>query len=182
MKGLIFTELMDFMEQKAGAEFAEDVLDAADLPNGGAFTAIGTYPAGYALKMVAIASDKSGIPANDLSAEYGEWLFHRFVILYPDIITRYPSAEIMLDHVGSHIHEEVVVLYPDAKPPQITTQRDQGDLVVNYSSHRPMAHVAFGLVKGCLAHYRDSRVVEWLTDTDPTSASFRITDMGAATA
>ncbi|MGB7373894.1 heme NO-binding domain-containing protein [Pontixanthobacter sp.] len=182
MKGLIFTELMDFMEHKAGAEFAEDVLDAADLPNGGAFTAIGTYPAAYALNMVAIASDKSGIPAAELSAEYGEWLFHRFTVLYPDIIDRYPTAEIMLDHVGSHIHEEVVILYPDAKPPHISMQREDGHLVVNYSSHRPMAHVAFGLVKGCLAHYRDSRIVEWLTQADPTSASFRITDMGWAAA
>jgi hypothetical protein len=80
MKGVIFTELLGFVEHKAGVEFAEDVLDAAALPNHGAFTKIGTYPAAHALRLVEIASEKSGIPASDLSVEYGEWLFNRFTI------------------------------------------------------------------------------------------------------
>lgn len=176
MKGVIFTELLGFVEHKAGAEFAEDVLDAAALPNHGAFTKIGTYPAAHALRLVQIASEKSGIPASDLSIEYGEWLFHRFTILYPDIIGRYTTAETMLAHVGSHIHQEVVVLYPDAKPPKVSTVQADGEMVIEYSSHRPMAHIAFGLVRGCMAHYGDDRIVEWEADADPTSARFVISE------
>lgn len=176
MKGVIFTELLGFVEHKAGAEFAEDVLEAADLPNAGAFTTIGTYPAAHALRLIEIVSEKSGIPASDLSVEYGEWLFDRFTVLYPDIIARYATAESMLDHVGSHIHQEVVVLYPDAKPPKVTSVHADGEMVIEYSSHRPLAHVAFGLVRGCMAHYKDDRIVRWEPDADPSSARFVIAD------
>ena len=180
MKGVIFTELLGFVEHKAGAEFAEDLLDAAALPNHGAFTKVGTYPAAHALRLVEIASEKSGIPASDLSVEYGEWLFKRFTVLYPGIMAKYETAESMLDHVGSHIHEEVVVLYPDAKPPKVSSVHAGSDMIVEYSSHRPMAHIAFGLVRGCLAHYGDERTVDWQPDADPTSARFVIKQKDAA--
>lgn len=175
MKGIIFAELIGFMEEVGGLEFAETVLARSDLPNDGAFTRIGTYPAAYALKMVGTASELSGTPVESLCDAYGEWLFGRFVVLYPDIVGRYPSAESMLEHVGSHIHEEVVVLYPDAKPPQVSTSyAEDGALQVHYSSHRPLAHIAHGLIRGCLKHYGDPRRPEWITDADPSSASFRI--------
>ncbi len=174
MKGIIFAELIGFMEEVGGLDFAEQVLASSELPNDGAFTRIGTYPAAYALKMVGVASEVSGVPADQLCRQYGEWLFARFVILYPKIVGQYPTAEVMLEHVGSHIHEEVVVLYPDAKPPKVTATRDDDDLIIHYSSHRPMAHIAYGLVKGCMVHYGDTRQVEWVGDNDPASASFRI--------
>lgn len=180
MKGVIFTELLGFIEHKAGAEFAEDVLEAADLPNHGAFTNIGTYPAAHALRLVEIASEKSGIPASDLSIEYGEWLFDRFTVLYPEIMAKYGTAETMLDHVGSHIHQEVIVLYPDAKPPTVSSTHTNGKMVIEYSSHRPMAHIAFGLVRGCMNHYGDDRIVHWEADADPTSARFIIAERAIA--
>lgn len=174
VKGLIFTELLGFIEEVAGVAFAEQVIAHAALPNDGAFTKVGSYPAAHALQIVASASALSGIPAEKLCADYGAWLFARFTVLYPHLIEQYADADAMLDHVGSHIHEEVTILYPDAKPPGVSVDR-QGDVpVLHYASHRPMAHVALGLIRGCLAHYGDPRSVVWTPGEDLTAARFAI--------
>ena len=64
MKGIIFTELVRFMEKVQSADFADAVISGAELPNDGAFTSVGNYPSEYALKMVGQASEQSGIEAS----------------------------------------------------------------------------------------------------------------------
>lgn len=176
MKGIIFTELFGFIEEVAGVTFAEQVLEEAALPNGGVFTAVGTYPAAYALALITKASELSDIPAAKLCADYGEWLFGRFTVLYPQLIDKYAGSEEMLDHVGSHIHEEVTILYPDAKPPEVRMKRDGDVPVILYESHRPLSHIALGLIRGCLKHYGDPREVAWTPGEDLSKASFRIVE------
>ena len=38
MKGIIYSELLGFLDQKGGPSFTEEVLAGADLPHGGAFS------------------------------------------------------------------------------------------------------------------------------------------------
>ena len=175
MKGIIFTELVRFMEKVQSAEFADAVISGAQLPNDGAFTSVGNYPSEYALQMVAQASEQSGIEAAELCRLYGKYLYGRFTILYPHIMESYRTAEALLTHVGSHIHNEVCILYPDAKPPHITAEEDVGQTVIIYESHRPMAAIAQGLVQGCMEHYKDPRNLDWEIDEDGKSARFTIT-------
>ena len=174
MKGIIFTELVRFMEKVQSPEFADQVLTGAALPNEGAFTSIGNYPSDYALAMVGQASEQSGIDAAELCRLFGKYLYGRFTVLYPHIMESYKTAEALLTHVGSHIHAEVCVLYPDAKPPQVTAEVENGATVVRYESHRPMAAIAHGLVEGCMGHYDDPRKLEWSCAEDGKSAVFTI--------
>ncbi|MEP2987856.1 MAG: heme NO-binding domain-containing protein [Parasphingorhabdus sp.] len=174
MKGIIFTELVRFMEKVQSADFADAVISGAELPNDGAFTSVGNYPSEYALNMVGQASEQSGIEASELCRLYGKYLYGRFTILYPHIMESYRTAEALLTHVGSHIHNEVCILYPDAKPPQISASEAQGQTIIEYRSHRPMAAIAQGLVQGCMEHYSDPRKLEWDIDEDGKSARFTI--------
>ena len=174
MKGVIFTQLIRHLEETGGEVFVDEVIMKAELPNDGAFTSIGSYPAAHALKLIETVSEITGQPAGVLAENFGEYLFGRFVVLYPEIIGRYANAEDMLEHVGSHIHKEVVVLYPDAKPPQIRVSASAEQTTVHYSSHRPLAHIAYGLIRGCLKHYGDQRRLEWTGEGELSSASFRI--------
>jgi len=59
------------------------------------------------------------------------------------------------------LHTEVCVLYPDAKPLQVTAEVGSGTTMIHYQSHRPMAAIAHGLVEVCMAHYSDPRTLEW---------------------
>lgn len=174
MKGVIFTEMVRFMEHAQSAEFVDEIITAAQLPNDGAFTSVGNYPSEYALSMVEQASKSSGIEVAELCRLFGHYLYKRFLILYPDIIEAYKSAEELLAHVGSHIHSEVRILYPDARPPHIESTIVDGGFMLSYKSHRPMAAIACGLVQGCMEHFNDQRELEWSFADGGKSASFTI--------
>ena len=174
MKGVIFTELVNFMEDAVGVVFADEVLTKADLPNGGAFTAVGSYPSAHALKLVDIASEMSGIPGDELCRKYGSFLFGRFHVLFPDIMKLYATVDALLDHVGPHIHEEVRILYPGAQPPSVVTTREGDDLVVTYESHRPLAHIAYGLIAQSIEHYQDPRILTWEANASGNRAVFKL--------
>lgn len=177
MKGVIFTELVRFMEHVKSAEFVDKVIIASRLPNDGAFTAVGNYPADYALSMVEQASIASGIDGAELCRLFGQFLYGRFLILYPDIMQAYSNAEDLLAHVGSHIHNEVRILYPDSQPPHIDSERDENGFTLSYQSHRPMAAIACGMVQACMEHFDDRRELTWDISDGGTRASFTIKDM-----
>lgn len=175
MKGVIFTELIRFLEAQSAA-FADDVVRDAQLPNEGAYTSVGTYPSEQALAMIRAATHRSGQSEEDLCRQFGNFLFDRFLILYPHITSAYTTAEALLGHVGSHIHEEVCVLYPDSRPPQITARQEGTRTIMTYQSHRPMAAIAFGLIEGCMAHYGDPRTVSWTRTSRGRAATFILSE------
>ncbi len=175
MKGIIFSELVGFLDRAGGPLFAEKVLADANLPHGGAYSKIGQYPWQEAVRVVEVASRESGADFADLCQQFGAYLFERFTVLYADIVGRYSDAETLLAHVGDHIHEEVKVLYPDARPPQVSTHREDGVLHVRYASHRPFAHIAHGLVSGAMRHFGDQRKLEWVNvGEDGSQAEFAL--------
>jgi len=174
MKGVIFTELVRFMETVQSPAFADAVIDAAALPNDGAFTSVGNYPSAHALSLVTQASEQSGIEIAELCRLFGQHLYRRFHILYPHIMEAYTDAEALLTHVGSHIHLEVCTLYPDARPPQVETTVEDGKTIISYQSHRPLAAIALGLIQGCMEYFNDPRTLVWDVAENSKTARFYI--------
>ena len=175
MRGIVFVEMVGFLEHVGGIAFSEQVLEKSALPHGGAYTRVSRYPWEEAVQMVTAASELTGIDAAVLSEDFGSWLFERFQVLYPEILGRYTAAEDLLLHVNDHIHEEVRALNPGAVPPRVDTHAEGTDLIVDYRSHRPFAHIAFGLVRGAMRHFGDIRRIEWaMRDPSGRQASFRI--------
>lgn len=172
MKGIIFAELVRFMEEVQSPAFADAVIRETGVPSDGAYGVAGNYPSAEALDLVAVAAEKSGIPADDLCTLFGRHLFRRFTILYSYLIDSYQSAEDLLTHIGSHIHADVCVLYPDARPPQVNLVRNGGTTVVTYSSYRPMAMIALGLVQQCMIHFGDRRSVSCDVSNKGRQATF----------
>ncbi len=174
MKGVIFTELVSFMEEALGIIAADDILTRADLRNGGAFTSVGSYPYTDAVKLVSVASERSGIPMEELCQNFGSHLLDRFSVLFPDILNKYETVDDLLSHVGPHIHEEVRILYPGAQPPNVSAKREGNDLVLTYESHRPFAHIAYGLIRRSLETYGDTRTLTWEASPASDRAVFRL--------
>ena len=53
------------------------------------------------------------------------------------------------------------MLYPEADLPTFDCLREGDDLLVmEYSSARLFAHLAHGLIKGCVAHYNESTEID----------------------
>lgn len=174
MKGIIFVELVRFLEDTHSPEFADAVILASGVASDGAYTVHANYDSTEAVKLLVTAGAMQGIDAVESCRRFGHFIFRRFLKLYPNIIVRYTSAEDMLSFVGTHIHDEVRIMYPDAHTPHITAKVSGAALEMTYTSHRPMAPLALGLIEACMAHFGDPRVLTWSFSNGNRAATFRL--------
>lgn len=156
MKGIVFTEFIEMVEQAFSPDLADRMVDESDLPSGGAYTAVGTYEHQEMVSMVTKLSELTGVPAPVLIKAFGKHLFGRFHRLYPGFFAVAESAIGFLAHIEDIIHAEVRKLYPDAELPRFDVARPDGDtLVLTYHSERHLGDLAEGLIEACIAHFAD---------------------------
>lgn len=154
MQGIIFTELLDLIDNAFSEEILEEVLDRCELESGGAYTTVGNYHYKELLDLVGHLSDVTGVPAKDLVVTFCEVLFSRFSQLYPMFFEGISDPYTFLKSVGDRIHIEVRRLYSDSRLPTVSAvDTADGELTISYRSHRPLADVAEGLILGCLKHF-----------------------------
>lgn len=177
MKGIVFSELLNWIETTQSAATVDAVIERSDVPNDGAYTSVGNYPHTEALSLLVALSQISDIPVGTLARSYGHWLAGRFAVLYPELVGIYPDAQSLLAGVGTHIHLEVTKLYPEANPPRIETIAGEHGLEVHYASHRPFADIAHGLIEGFIAHFgEDLAIARENLAEDGTSTRFVISE------
>lgn len=154
MKGVVFTEFLQMVEEKFSLDVLDRVIGDAALPNDGAYTAVGTYDYREMVRLVSSLSAATQVPVADLLRAFGEQLFRRFTVLYPEFFQVPASVFEFLQGVEKRIHTEVRKLYPDAELPTIDCRMpDRDHLVVDYRSGRAFGDLAEGLIRGCIAHY-----------------------------
>ena len=154
MKGIVFCEFVEMMEQEFSVELADEIISATTLDSGGAYTTVGTYDHREMLALIHGLSEKTGTSVPDLIQAFGHYLFGRFVVLYPKFFEAVDGAFSFLDRIEEHVHVEVLKLYPDAELPTFETSRPDDDtMIMVYRSKRPFADLAHGLIGGCIAHY-----------------------------
>ncbi|MEZ5116480.1 MAG: heme NO-binding domain-containing protein [Candidatus Nanopelagicales bacterium] len=154
MKGVIFTEFLQMVETVQSPDLVDELIDSVDLPSGGAYTAVGTYDHAEIVALVTELSQRTGIPVPDLLSAFGEFLFGRFVELYPSFFEGQDDPMDFLSSIEDVIHAEVLKLYPDAQLPRIDAERHGDDeLELVYRSPRRMGDVAEGLCRGALTHF-----------------------------
>lgn len=154
MKGIVFTEFIEMVEDKFSIQVADRLLDECDLPSGGIYTAVGTYDHHEIVSMVVKLSEISGIPVPGLINAFGQYLFPRFHALYPNFFEGVNNAFDFLESIDSVIHIEVLKLYPDAELPKFDSYRPNSEtLVMTYYSDRHMGDLAEGLIQACVNHY-----------------------------
>jgi hypothetical protein len=155
MKGIIFTEFLDMVEDRFGLAATDRIIDAAASATGGAYTAVGTYDHQEMVRMVAALSQEIGIPAADLARVYGQHLFGYFVRNHAEMFAGLNSTFDFLAHVDGYIHVEVRKLYANAELPrfEISAPTTATTMTMTYRSVRALADVAEGLMNGCAAHF-----------------------------
>jgi Haem-NO-binding len=184
MKGVVLSELVRFVELRFSPEVADEMINASEVASDGAYTSVGNYPHQEALALIGALAKITDTPAPTLAEAYGFWLSTRFVELYPDMFADYTDVRTFLKDVDSKMHMEVKKLYKDAQTPAVVAEIDGEALNIIYSSHRPFADVAFGLIKGYVDHFKEPLVVERdMGDTGPHTGRFflrRVASVDAA--
>jgi hypothetical protein len=167
MKGIVFTEFLELVGRKYGIEMMDLIIDASDLPSGAAYTAVGTYDHNEMLTLVRNLSKATCVPVAELLKTYGEHLFTRFSVRYPQFFEGVTSSFEFLDSIGAHIHLEVKKLYPDAQLPSIQVHwltEDRINLI--YSSSRPLAAFAEGMMRGAVAYFEEEIAIREIDAAD----------------
>ncbi len=177
MKGIVFTEFMEMVEEKFSFDVVDDIIESTDLPSKGIYVASGTYDFEELVVLVVALSERTGVRVPDLLQAYGEHLFNRFHSLYPKLFAEKHSAIEFLPAVDGYIHGEVRKLYPDAELPRFDCDvSDPNRLVMNYSSKRPLADFAKGLILGCITHFGEELDLDHqdLSGGEGTAARFTL--------
>ena len=103
MKGIVFTELLSMVEEQFGDEMVETIIEEAQLPHGGAYTAVGTYPAGEVERLVERLGAHTQLNRATLLEAFGQHLFKALNNAYPHF---FPEGLGMLDFLSS-IHDYI---------------------------------------------------------------------------
>lgn len=162
MKGIVFSEFIEMVEEKFSPEVADEIIERASskLESGGSYTSVAVYDHLELVELIVALSEQSGVAVGDLVTTFGTHLAGRFATIYPQFFEGVESTLDFLESVDNHIHVEVLKLYPDAELPKFHTARSGNQLVMEYQSSRPFAALAKGLIQGCGAYFKESLEVE----------------------
>lgn len=162
MKGIVFSEFIEMVEGEFSPEMADQIIVecSSNLESGGSYTSVGAYDHLELVELVGALSRASGVPVADLVVAFGKYLAGRFATLYPDFFRNVGGTLDFLESVDNHIHKEVLKLYPDAELPRFQTERMGDRLVMEYSSNRPFAALAKGLIEGSGEYFGEQLTVE----------------------
>jgi hypothetical protein len=176
MKGIVFTEFLDLVEDKFGLEMLDTILNESDLESKGIYTSIGTYNFSEMLQLLQSLSAHTNISIDDLLLVYAEHFFSVIEESYPGLLATYKDPIEMLSSIENHIHVEVRKIYPDAELPTfVVEEKTENSLVMIYKSSRAMHHFGLGLMNKTFEHFNStaSIILEKIKD-DGTEVKFII--------
>lgn len=175
MRGVIFTEMIEFVEEALGFEIADKMIEKAMLENHGAFSQGGNYPFEHMVKLLTALSEITGKAPNELLFIFGKHLFSTLVKLYGRDI-KAGNALDFIDSVEHYVHVEVKKLYPDAELPKFDTiQKDENQLTLIYKSNKKLEAFAHGLIEACGEYFQEPLKVKYKTiSNEPYEVEFNI--------
>ncbi|SFL83603.1 heme NO-binding domain-containing protein [Methylorubrum salsuginis] len=181
MKGVVFTEFLDFVSMTLGSDMADDIIDEAAVPSGGAYTAVGTYAHTEMQALIAALSRLTKTPAAELLGQFGRHLCGRFAATYPEFFAAQPNLFEFLGSANGHIHAEVRKLYPDAELPVFRLSRRGADAIeLDYESCRPLEALAEGMIRAAADHYRQPVAIATARVAEPGGSFVRFSIRHAA--
>lgn len=161
MKGIVFTEFLELVEDKFGIEMVDTIISQSQLESEGAYTAIGTYSFSEMLQLIQNLSNNTSISVDNLLQIYGEHFFRVIESSYKGLLDTYKDPIEMLSSVENHIHVEVRKIYPDAELPSfVITSKTEDSLVMTYKSSRAMHHFGLGLMNKTFEHFNSTATIQ----------------------
>ena len=155
MKGIVFTEFIEMVENQFGYDMVDTIISNSELESDGVYTAIGTYSHDEIVQLVVNLSKETNIEIDTLVYEFGKYLFDTFLSSYPGFFENASNSFQFLKSIDSYIHVEVKKLYPDATLPKFSTEVQDGVLTMIYESERSMSALAHGLIEKTLLYYNE---------------------------
>ncbi len=156
MKGVVFTEFQELVENQFGMEMYDRLVQQCELTTEGAYTSVGTYDHSELLQMVVKLAEATELPVGTLVHAFGKHLFKKFTAGSPHLVKHIKNSVDLLGNVEGFIHVEVRKLYPDAELPKFEFEQiNETKWELTYKSKRPFADLAHGLIEAAVEHFDD---------------------------
>jgi len=155
MKGVIFNELQELVEETFGYEVWDEVILQTMLPSEGVYTASATYEDQELFDIVAALSQKTGISQPELVKIYGTYLFKTLMKSAPQEAKDAANLRRFLMMLENLIHVEVRKLFKEVNLPQFGYREDDDILTMLYTSPRKLCHLSEGLILGAAQHFSE---------------------------
>ena len=168
MKGIIFTELLELMNEKIGLIETETLIASCDFESKCAYTSVGNYPVEELLVLVTKFSEVTGESIESVIFLFAEFMFEKFEQGFPQFFGQTNLLD-FLEKVESFIHPEVRKLYPDAELPRFVTSREGDSLVMVYKSKRCLSLMAQGLILAAIKRFDPAAKLEIRDSNDSGS-------------
>ena len=177
MKGIVFTEFLDLVEERFGLEMVDVIISQSKLESKGVYTSIGTYSFSELLQLLQNLKIQTGISIDNLLLIYGEHFFSVIETNYKDLLSSYNDPIEMLASIENHIHVEVRKIYNDAELPTfIIKEKTKKTLILIYKSSRSMHHFGLGLMNKTFEHFNSkATIILEKIKKDGTEVKFIIT-------
>ncbi|WP_178987237.1 heme NO-binding domain-containing protein [Winogradskyella schleiferi] len=147
MKGIIFTEFLELVEEKFGLAMVDKIITQSELDSGGAYTAVGTYEFSEMLQLISHLSENTDIAVDDLLMVYSEHLFAALIKTHPNLVDHYKDPMDLLASIENHIHVEVQKIYPEAQLPSFELEeRTDSKMIMVYKSDKALYMLGKGLM------------------------------------
>jgi predicted hydrocarbon binding protein len=160
MQGVVFTSLTEMLEEVAGIEKLQLILDTAALKDD-AFVSTDVYEDSDLFQVVGAASETLDIPVRTLVTDFGKYLFVTLSAKHPRLSADFPDFKSFLLGIESVIHVEVSKLYPSSSLPIFDYENPgENELVMLYRSPRKLCHLAEGLIAGAAEAFKASYTLE----------------------
>ena len=154
MKGIVFTEFLEFVEDHHGVVMVDKLITNSKLESKGVYTSVGTYNHTEMVELVTWLSKETKMPIGTLLDIYGEHFFTILYTSYPAFFEEITDCFKFLDTVDKYIHPEVLKLYPDAELPRFETESmSEKEMVLVYHSQRALYPFAGGIIRGLMIHF-----------------------------
>ncbi len=159
MHGLIFAELRKYVDAKLGPGGWPRLLEEAGLPSR-IYLPIQAYPDEEATKLVSAATAITGLPADAVLQDFGEFIVPDLLRMYGSLLKGEWRTLDILERTEETIHRVVRAQNPGADPPRLRcTRRGKDEVVVTYTSPRKLCGVAKGIVRGIAQRLGDKVVI-----------------------
>ncbi|MCG8393486.1 MAG: heme NO-binding domain-containing protein [Pseudomonadales bacterium] len=156
MHGVIVSNFKRYLDEFIGTDAWGEVIAGAGL-EGKTYLPVALYPDEEMEALLKAAEGATGLRRDDLLADFGEWVMGPLIDMYQAMIP--PGWDAMTFLVNmQQIHERILRLKdPAARAPNILVhKRGEDTLEIHYYSHRNMAAMILGAVKGVAAYFNET--------------------------
>ena len=175
MKGAVFTEFIEFVEETYGFDTADIMLEP-DSDNEKIYTQAGNYPFTELVTLVLSVHETEKVEIEEILYKFGVYLFGKLVHMAPFLVKGSQSSFEVISKVDTYIHIEVKKLYPEADLPKFKVIKfETNHLEMLYSSDKQLEILAKGLMIGASNYFHETIVVDYkIVSEEPHTVIFTV--------